>query len=322
MQKKRFIFYFLLIVTLQATGCFKDQDRSKSIVEPKNAALAIIGNRTITVSEFEHAVDKYKLLLEVSGFGLNRSTENIRRTTLNRLVNERILLEEAENHGITVSKKELDREIKLLLDKHDKSKLNVTLGKLGSNIDEWKKMLEQNIKIEKLVSQQVDSKIIIDNTAEKNFFRNNLNTFRLPERIKAKHILVDNKVKAYSIRKKLLTGGDFATIAKENSQNISDYVDSYSYLVRGQIPIELEDVVFRLKVGEISKIVKSQYGFHIIKLVKLEKARLMNFTEAQPRIKNFLFKQKREKEFNSWLEKVRLNTKVTINWELLSLGPQ
>ena len=260
--------------------------------------------------------------LEVSGFGLNRSTENIRRTTLNRLVNERILLEEAENHGITVSKKELDREIKLLLDKHDKSKLNVTLGKLGSNIDEWKKMLEQNIKIEKLVSQQVDSKIIIDNTAEKNFFRNNLNTFRLPERIKAKHILVDNKVKAYSIRKKLLTGGDFATIAKENSQNISDYVDSYSYLVRGQIPIELEDVVFRLKVGEISKIVKSQYGFHIIKLVKLEKARLMNFTEAQPRIKNFLFKQKREKEFNSWLEKVRLNTKVTINWELLSLGPQ
>ncbi len=169
MQKKRFIFYFLLIVTLQATGCFKDQDRSKSIVEPKNAALAIIGNRTITVSEFEHAVDKYKLLLEVSGFGLNRSTENIRRTTLNRLVNERILLEEAENHGITVSKKELDREIKLLLDKHDKSKLNVTLGKLGSNIDEWKKMLEQNIKIEKLVSQQVDSKIIIDNTAEKTF---------------------------------------------------------------------------------------------------------------------------------------------------------
>jgi peptidyl-prolyl cis-trans isomerase D len=122
----------------------------------------------------------------------------------------------------------------------------------------------------------------------------NQDKFRVPERVNARHILIRSdasndaamKMKSEAILKLLSAGGDFAKIAKENSQDPGSAAQggSVGWMVRGQMVPEFEKAAFALKPGETSGLVKTSYGYHIIQISAHEPAHLQTFDEVKPQL--------------------------------------
>ncbi len=93
-----------------------------------------------------------------------------------------------------------------------------------------------------------------------------------PIQIKASHILVKDEAKAKELLKKIKAGGDFAKLAKENSTDVASAKNggSLGLFPRGVMVPEFEKAAFALKIGEVSEIIPSKFGFHIIKLDEIQ----------------------------------------------------
>jgi len=141
--------------------------------------------------------------------------------------------------------------------------------------------------------------------------------FRTPERVKARHILLTTtgkskdeevaiKAKAENLLKQVKSGGDFAKLAKENSQDPGSGQNGgeLGFLVRGQTVPEFEKTAFALQPGQIGDLVKTQYGYHIIQVEAKEQARLKPFAEAKAELASEYRKQRVGQQMQALTDKV------------------
>jgi peptidyl-prolyl cis-trans isomerase C len=128
----------------------------------------------------------------------------------------------------------------------------------------------------------------------KTFYEDQLKGMKPEEEVQARHILVETEEQAKDIAGKLAKGGDFAALAKENSKDPGSKDDGgmLGYFGRGQMVPQFEEAVFKLKKGEISPPVKSQFGFHVIKLEDRRDKKLPTFDEVKDRILNSMIQRK------------------------------
>ena len=128
-------------------------------------------------------------------------------------------------------------------------------------------------------------------------------TPKTEEQVWARHILVDTEAEAKSILNFLKAGGDFATFAKTSSKDTGSGANGgdLGWFGKGQMIPEFEAAAFKMKVGEISEPIKTQYGYHIIQVLGHENRPL---TATQ-------YEQAKQKVFEDWLTAARAATKVT-----------
>ena len=143
-------------------------------------------------------------------------------------------------------------------------------------------------------------------------------SFRTPERVQARHILLMTtdkpaaevaklKVKAQDLLKKIKAGGDFAQLAKDNSEDPGSAVKGgdLGWLVRGQTVPEFEKTAFSLKDGQISDVITTQYGFHILQVIKKEQARIRPFDEVKDEIRQELARTQVYEKMQSLADQIR-----------------
>lgn len=128
----------------------------------------------------------------------------------------------------------------------------------------------------------------------KAFYDDQIKGMKPEEEVQARHILVDTEDKAKEIAEKLAKGGDFAALAKENSKDPGSKDDGgmLGFFGRGQMVPAFEEAAYRLKKGELSPPVKSQFGFHLIKLEDRREKKLPTFDEVKDRILNSMIQKK------------------------------
>jgi len=186
------------------------------------------------------------------------------------------------------------------------------------SFEDWKSALKKGLKIRKLMVLEVDSRIKITDEETKSYFDEHAEKFKWPERVRAGQIMVEDEATAEKIRKKLLSKEDFAKIAREFSRSPDAAVGGdLGYFSRGQMPPEFESVVFELKVGQVSDVIKSIYGFHLFKIMAKEKPRAMKYEDALGRIREILLAEKREKEFKNWLAEIKKELNIVVDTEPL-----
>ena len=128
----------------------------------------------------------------------------------------------------------------------------------------------------------------------KAFYEDQVKAMKPEEEVQARHILVDSEEKAKELAEKIAKGGDFAALAKENSKDPGSKEDGgmLGFFGRGQMVPAFEEAAYRLKKGEVSPPVKSQFGFHIIKLEDRREKKLPTFDEVKDRILNSMIQKK------------------------------
>jgi len=137
-----------------------------------------------------------------------------------------------------------------------------------------------------------------------NYYNSHLDQYRSPERVHARHILLATtgksdaekaqiKAQAEDLLKQLRAGADFAALAQKNSQDpgSASKGGDLGWVVRGQMVKEFEDTTFSLKPKEISNVITTQYGFHIIQVMEKEPAHLKTLDEVKAEISNTLRSQ-------------------------------
>lgn len=176
-----------------------------------------------------------------------------------------------------------------------------------------------------LVTSTIVPKVAVSEEESKTFYDQNMDKFRKDEKIRASHILcgIDAKAsaeekkkareKAERLRKELANGADFATLARENSTcPSSKQGGDLGFFGRGQMVPPFEQAAFALKPGEISDVVETQFGYHIIKQTEREKAETVPFGTARTEIEEYLKNQKVNAAVGDLITELRKTAKIEI----------
>lgn len=192
---------------------------------------------------------------------------------IDELVHQQLLLMDAKENGL-----DKEEEFQKVLKKTEDSLLKTyAIGKLLENVKASEKEVEE-------------------------FYNKNAEKYDTPAGVHASHILVDSEEKANEIYEELQNGADFAELAVANSScPSSQQGGDLGVFQKGQMVPEFDAVVFEMEEGEISKPVKTQFGYHVIKLLNKVDAEKHTLSEVKDQVEQEV---KRFKDQTAYLDKI------------------
>jgi parvulin-like peptidyl-prolyl isomerase len=187
----------------------------------------------------------------------------------------------------------------------------------GMSFEEWERRLKEKLLAEKVINTVVQFDGPIDEKSVKQYYEEHIEEYSFPEQVRARQIVVATVKEAKAILRRLRKGEDFEKLAKEKSMMPERlYGGDLGFFARGEMP-EAFDEVFSLKVGRLSKIIKSPYGYHIFKVEEKVEAKVREFDEVRDEIANQIRKKKSGQLYYKWLSQLRAKAKIKINKQLL-----
>ncbi|MFC3748810.1 peptidylprolyl isomerase [Paenibacillus sp. GCM10012306] len=258
-----------------------------------NTAVATVNGENITKSQL------YDKMVEAGG-----------PSTLQSLITTTLVSQEAKKANITVTDADIAEELSDLKAQFGgEEAFNSALAQSGMTLDDLKKQMPLQVELRKILEPQVK---ITDDEIKK-YYDENKAHFDTEEEVRASHILVKTKEEADEVLKELKDGKDFATVAKEKSTDTGskDNGGDLNFFKRGDMVPEFSDVAFKLKVGETSGAVKSQYGYHIIKVTDRKEAKKYTLDEKKDEIRKTLTSQKISELSSTWLKDITEKAKIT-----------
>ncbi|MBA7493662.1 Foldase protein PrsA [subsurface metagenome] len=221
------------------------------------------------------------------------------------MIIEIIIQQKAKEQNIMVKPEEIDNKI-------DELKLTAEkLSKVGITTEELRQQIESQILMEKIVVKEVG---IVTEKEVRDYFERSKTNFAKPEEIKASHILLRTEVEAEVILSQLKVGADFVELARKESTDpgTKDKAGDLGFFSRGKMTPAFEKAAFALEIGEISEVVKTPYGYHIIRLEEKKSAQEPNFELEREEIKETITQQKIWTMRSNLLQNLRKEAKVEI----------
>ena len=170
--------------------------------------------------------------------------------------------------------------------------------------------LKENFISQYSVRKILESVSVSDEEAEE-FYKANPNLFVTPAQIRASHILVAEEEKAAELYAKIQSGESFEELAIDNSTCPSGVNGGdLNFFSKGQMVPEFEEAAYALEVGQVSEPVKTQFGYHIIKLTEKKEDQQHSFEEVLPNIIQNLTAQKQNETYFTHIDELR--TKYTV----------
>lgn len=282
-RKKSFV-WILIVILLAAIGF--------GVVYTKSKVIAQVNGESITEKELTD------YMIQQGG-----------QQALDSLITEKIIELESKKQNIQVSEDDIEKV--LAKTKESFSSEEEFLQALETNsltLDTLKKNITMNYKIKGLMEAR--NPITEDQITQ--YFENNKESFATMEQVKASHILVGTEELAKEVKAKLVAGESFSDLATQYSTDEASKAQGgeLGFFGRGQMTKEFEDVAFSLGVGQVSDPVKTEYGYHIIKVEEKKEAKEANLEESKDQIKDSLLDEKVSTEFDAWLQERRAEYKI------------
>ena len=166
-----------------------------------------------------------------------------------------------------------------------------------------------------LAENTVD-KITISDEEISGYYHDNKEQFSTGPRVKLRHILMDSESEAQAVLARLKKGEDFSALAREKSRcPSSQQGGDLGWATKGMMVPEFENAAFALKKGQMSEVVKSSYGYHVIMCDDVEAARQLDLEEVRDTIRQQLKSEKSEETVSALIEQAKKNHPVTVNEE-------
>jgi len=272
--------------------------------------VARVGDAEITQAQLDRLLAQAKAGSTGTSFpekGTNEYTD-YERQGLQQLVQQKIIEFEARKCGkpCVVADSEVTKQLDAL-----KTQQNITTDKAFTKfLSDRKFTLAEARKVVRIqlaqtkVENNVTRGVRFTAADAKKYYDTNRAEFRKQEERTASHILVATEAKATALRAEA-TPANFAELAKQNSTDTGTKAagGNLGVIQKGQLVPEFEKVAFKLKQGQISDPVKTQFGWHLIYISKITAARTVPFSEARANIITTQLSSKRQAELSTWGEK-------------------
>jgi len=252
--------------------------------------------------------------------------DEIMRGALDQLVIYTLLSQESKARQIKIDESEIDQKVQQLRGQFPTQQaFDAALKERGLTLDALKHDARVDLSVTKLMDAEMGGEATATDAEAKEFYAKNPDKFQQPETVRASHILVrvDEKADAAarkkaraeidSVLKQAKSGADFAKLAQEHSQDGSAAQGGdLNYFPRGQMVPEFDKVAFELKPGQISGVVQTQFGYHIIKVTDRKPARTVPYEEASAQIKQFLTEQKKQQHADTFIAGLKKKSKIEV----------
>ncbi len=250
----------------------------------------------------------------------------IMRGALDQLVVYTLLSQESKSRGIKVEDAEIEAKMGQLKSQFPTQDLfDKALKERGMTLDSLRKDARVDLSVTKLMDAEVAALPGPSDLDARDFYDKNPDKFKEDESVRASHILirVDEKADAAAkkkaraeidaVLKQAKAGADFAALAKEHSQDGSAAQGGdLNYFPKGQMVQPFNDVAFSLKKGEMSGVVTTQFGYHIIKVIDHKPGRVVPFEEAAQQIKQVLSEQKKQQRVEAFIDGLKKKSKIEV----------
>ena len=258
---------------------------------------------------------------------LEQAKAEIRKGLIDEFVMRTLLNKEVAAKKVTAGEKEIAEVLDGMKAQLPAGKtMDDLMKKNGIDIAKMREEIGMNIKMNKLVMQELGGKVKVTDKEISDFYEKNKEKFMKPESVHARHLLVakvpedtdktkiDKKAKAEELRKKLLAGADFADLAAKNSdcpskQNGGDL----GTFARGKMVKPFEDAAFSQQQNAIGPVVETDFGFHIIQVLEHETAQVVKLDgETKKRITAFLERQKQQGAFDGMVKRLKAGANILV----------
>jgi len=288
---------------------------------------AVVNGKIIPMSELDRAVDQMKMRMSMMGQSLSaEQIDKMKQDILGRLIDQALLYQESQKQGIEVAPEEVTESLKSLRDRFpDEEAFKKALEKAGVDEALLKSQKQEELAVRKLIDREVVGKVTVSEEESKSYYKENGASFKEPEQVQASHILVkvdskaDDTQKAEARKKieevqgRLEKGDDFAALAKEYSDCPSkESGGDLGMFPRGKMVKPFEEKAFGMKPGEVSDLVETRFGYHIIKVTDKKPARDIPYEEVKDRIDQHLKNQKVEAKLDEYLADLKKKAEIEV----------
>jgi peptidyl-prolyl cis-trans isomerase C len=306
MQIIKFHKAVLVLCALGATVLFASSVWSKSEKNAEEVA-ALVNGQTIGAAAVQAEINGVLGRMQEQGRKPSEAEmASLRESVLEKMIKLELLSQESKKAGIVVSSTDIDNELKGYKKGFaDDNAFAKALGEAGITEAVLRKQIGKNLAIKKFIDTKFKSKAQVTEQEAKDFYNKNQDKFKQPEMAHARHILIAAKEteskadknrkreKLVQIKKQLKDGADFAGLAKQFSDCPSkERGGDLGFFPRGQMVKPFDQAVFKMMPGDISEIVETEFGYHLIKLEEKKHAKTVSFDEAKAKITDYLTQEK------------------------------
>ncbi len=248
----------------------------------------------------------------------------LKNAILDNLIEREILYQQSQKVGIQITDQTVDDQLAAIKKRFpNETEYKTALSKMNLSEDEVKLQIKRGLSIKELIDQQITSKVVITDEESKAYYDQNPQMFKQPEQIKASHILIkvdpkadeaqkaEARKKIEEVQQKLKDGGDFAALAKEYSEGPSSTKGGdLGYFRRGQMVKPFEDAALALKPNEVSDIVETRFGYHLIIVYDTKPEQTLAYADVKDKIIQRMKQEKIEKEAVQYVDKLKKDAKL------------
>lgn len=234
---------------------------------------------------------------------------------LEGMITEELILQEADKAGVSVSEEEVSSSIEDILKIYDidRNNLSQSLQENNMTLGELEDSFRRQIKINKFLNQTLYSEIDVSEEEMKAYYEENKELFAKPEKVKVSHILVNSSKEAEKVRNMVLGEAIFEDVAEKYSLcPSSERGGNLGWISPGETVPAFEQAAFALKPGQVSDIVETQFGFHIIKVYDKTEKDYMTFGFVDDDIMKYLMQQKKQNALYIYDQQLRKNAVIDI----------
>jgi len=287
--------------------------------------IAVVNGTEITREDFDREMGRVRQQLSRSGRPMTRAQlSSVENSVLENLITNELLYQESERKGIKVGKQAVDEQLNRIKKRFpSEDAFKSTIGKMNLSEADIITQIEKGLSIQQFVKQEFSQKVNVSDKDTKAYYEGNPDKFKQPEEIRASHILIkvdpksDASQKATSYKKmeeiqvKIQKGGDFAALAKEFSQGPSNVKGGdLGFVRRGQMVKPFEEAAFALAPGEVSGIVETRFGYHLIKVFEKKPETTSEYGAVKDRLKQSLEQREVQKLMEVYIEELKNKGKI------------
>lgn len=291
------------VALLVAAGC-DSSFQTKS--EKKGVLLAQVNGEPITRQDVRaHYMARGQQEME------GKAEISISRVLLDQLVERRLLLQRFRETGEYVSEGKVKRFVEFIRRQYGQVDLNTIMKEQGIDEEFWVKTMRETLEIEHLLQKEVYAKLKVSDSEIEDYYNLNKEKFRVGRRLRVRQIVVPSAKLASRLRKLLLDGKSFASLAQKHSIGPESSIGGdLGYFQQGELPENIENVVESLKLSEVSRVVRSPAGFHLLEVSERRLPFQKTLASVKENIKKRLLADKGRARLESWLGELKRNAKI------------
>ena len=312
---KKLLFVYCLLLGISGV-CF---------AETIDSIVAVVNDQTITASEIVDAMKpvEQQIRRAYTGKAVEQKLSQARKDIIDRLIEEKLILQEAKQQKIEVKNEETDDMLKQVKAKFpNEQAFKKAMEIQGMNTWELKKAYKEQLMVKKMVRQYVRARANITPAEITKYYQAHIKEYKTAPAVNISQIMIRYKSSedssrtaktAAQVTQLLAMGADFSSVANKYSEG-SDAREGINigFVERGTMAKEIEDIIFNMKEGEVSKPIKTSIGFAIIRVNSVRKEGFRPVEEVKDQIEGNLLDDAAKTVLEKWIQELKAKAFIQV----------